>query len=738
MEVKGTFSRPITNIRSENTYACHLYKANPQAAVTPSGEEKVYFKAVGNNLPTAHGVTYMFTGRWKYQEKRKENVFEVDHYEIDLSGGKNGIIQYLQSIDGIGPALAEKLYNVYGSNLLEILDQDIDQIRDLKGIGERTFNKVRRSWFRTRKAKELFTFLLPFEIPQSSIMKIYEKYEAFALSAIKNNPYLITDVNGVGFNTADKIAMSLGFDFHDECRIEGGILEVIREYEFGGRLLKQFNRAFKTDYQGGNTCIEWPLLFALTRFLLRIELSDYEMSRILEKMMNRSIKFVMIKKEDASKEYFFRMDTYRREVGISKSLKRLLSNSSKLSLNLTPSDVSAMNDELISVGNLPGPLSEEQCKAVCTCLNNQLSILTGGPGTGKTMIQKAILYILQKHIKDAKVILAAPTGKAAYKMSEATGYPARTLHSLLQYNEETIFTPIEIDADLILIDEFSMIDTTLANVLFATVTSRTRVLCIGDDNQLPSIGPGAVLREMIASRVIPTAVLTNVFRQAKGASCISYNASRIKSGEATMHLDDSFEFIECATSEGITEVVKDKYVQLVAEYGLEDVCVLSPFRVDTSTGVNALNTTLQSIFQGKNKQSLFLKGDKVIYTKNEEDLTNGDIGIVIDCKQSRNEKSVIVDFGHEKIVDIRNERIKNLELAYSTTIHKSQGSEYAAVMLIIDPSHHIMHRRNLIYTAITRAKKKLIIVGNKETFRKGVLKEDTLVRESCLSLFLRR
>lgn len=445
-------------------------------------------------------------------------------------------------------------------------------------------------------------------------------------------------------------------------------------------------------------------------------------------MENREIVIVQNK-------YVYRSGSYYEETSIATDINRILKHGTAKSLNITPGKIAEMQKKASLKGELSGILSDEQCNAVCMALNNPISIITGGPGTGKTMIQKSIINATQKLIPKAKILLAAPTGRAARRMSESTGYPAHTIHSALGiYAGADDQQEVEqLDCDLLLIDEFSMVDSNVARLLFSAIPNKTRVIMVGDKQQLPSVGPGAVLRELIASEVIPVTTLTNVFRQAKGSS-IGVNSRRMIVGNTTMFEDESFVFIEKKTSDEIAEAVRELYKKNMDTYGMDEIMVLSPYRRSTSTGVNLLNKELQKLVHDGDVEN-FTVNDKVMYTKNDNGLANGDVGFITKIETKDNEHFVTVDFGNGEVV-LEDDAIENLDLAYATTIHKSQGSEAKLVIMVSDRSHAYMLRRNLVYTGVTRAKQALIIVGDKKTFLDAILKEETSVRISLLSYFL--
>ena len=731
MRISGTFYKKLFSA-DDQSFEIALYKAD-EKVTTPFGKELSYFKAAGKMLPTASKIHYSFDGSWG-KSKTGDAVFNVASYEEMRPNNGAGIMKYLESIDGVGKITARKLYHAFGDDVLNILDNNIDRLREAK-IGEGTFRKIKKSWLANHVSKELFAFLYRYNVSQNVAMAIYDRYEDFALPLLQSNPYALMDINGFGFYTADKIARDNEIDMNDERRIRAAIINVLKEYENGGYSINEYNKTNNTHLEAGNTCMQWSLLWRLVNSLLGIDAPASYIGKIALSMEGMELSIL-------DDKYFYRHETFRRERGIAMNIKRLLKASNAQPI-ISDSEIANQREELRIGAGLPGNLSDEQISAVCMALNNKVSIITGGPGTGKTMIQKAIIYFYEKIKPGVKIMLAAPTGRAAKRMSESTGKPASTIHSLLRIpGEEVSYFGSEktqdIECDMLIIDEFSMVDTFLANLLFAAIKKGTKIVCVGDDNQLPSVGPGSVLREMLKSNVIPSVKLSKVFRQAKG-SAISYNAARINVGNTDMIYDESFMHIEETDSDNISDEVISLYKEYVAKYGIDNVTVLTPFREKTVTGVNFLNKKLkESVLDASiDRTKTFSVGDKVMFTKNYKDLTNGDIGYVVGTEFTADDEEVIVDFGGEEPMLLSKGLLKSLDLAYATTIHKSQGTEYKVVIMVVDPHHKVMLKKNLLYTAVTRAKEKLVIVGSMKAFKNGIVKEETSKRESELAHFLK-
>lgn len=388
-------------------------------------------------------------------------------------------------------------------------------------------------------------------------------------------------------------------------------------------------------------------------------------------------------------------------------------------------------------------LAPEQREAVKMALTQGLSVITGGPGTGKSMILRAILDIYRRYNPRKEICLCAPTGRAARRMEQSTGLEASTIHKALglmagedgDYGDST-----GLDADIILVDEVSMMDIHLAGKLLESVRSNAQIVMIGDSDQLPSVGPGAVLSEMIASARIPVVRLDRVFRQTDG-SRIAVNAKLIRHGNLSLEYGSDFRFVDSANMSDSANRIAELYMQEVAKYGVDNVALLSPYRQKTETGVNALNELLremvnppeagkQEVTCGKRK---FRTGDKVMQIKNFEDVNNGDIGYIRSIFKFGDEATVVIDFGDGRTKEYDSSELDMIDLGYASTIHKSQGSEYKSVIINLQCAHHIMLTRPLVYTAITRGKERVIIVGERRALCIAVKKTDTEKRGTCLA-----
>ena len=392
-------------------------------------------------------------------------------------------------------------------------------------------------------------------------------------------------------------------------------------------------------------------------------------------------------------------------------------------------------------------LAPEQREAVKMGLTSKLCVITGGPGTGKTSVQRALLDLYKKRFPAARIVCCAPTGKAARRMEQSTGVPSATVHRVLGLiaNEDGQYgDPETLDADLVLVDEVSMLDVYLAEKLFRSIPATARLILVGDSDQLPSVGPGAVLKEIIASGRVPVVRLDQVFRQ-KNGSRIAANAKLIRHGNLSLEYGPDFEFYDSTDMSVSAEIIESLYLQETARCGIDNVVLLSPYRQKTETGANALNQRLQGKVNppadGKmdavHGQRRFRTGDKVMQIKNCEDINNGDVGYITSITGTQTESVIRIDFGDGRLVDYENADLDMLDLGYACTVHKSQGSEYKSVIINLQCAHSVMLVRPLIYTAITRAKEKVLIVGERRALCTAIRRIDTEQRGTKLAQRIR-
>lgn len=696
------------------SYMIALYRPC-ERVVDGGGNRVMQIKAVGYGLPTASSLRYDIKGHWNRDSKHGIQ-FEVENYEEVITHDEHGIVAYLScgQIYGIGPKLAEKIYAKFGNDTLDVLDKHPEKLLDISGITERKLKKICESYLANRAARDIVAFLLPYGITPNRAVKFFQKYGARTMEVVKEHPYTLCEMSGIGFITADKIAKSMGFGDLSTDRVDAALLYTLTEAESCGHLCMEKHKFIES-------CLKLLQTPSLTE----------------EMVANRAARLVYNNELMCYNDMVYRAWTAVAEIILAKHIVKRLST-------VVQHKYADLDAELDTVeSNLGLKLAIEQRNAVKTALTNGLSIITGGPGTGKTMIQRAILDIYRRQNPDKKICCCAPTGRAARRMTQATGFGASTIHralGLMADEDGAYDEPKELDADLLLVDEVSMLDVYLAGSLLGAVKKGAQVVFIGDADQLPSVGPGAVLSEMIASECVPVIRLDKVFRQSSG-SRIATNAKLIRHGNLGLEYGNDFCFIDSPDITESAELLVELFLRETEKHGVDNVALLSPFRQKTETGVNALNTYLQSKINppsGKKNElecgkRLFRVGDKVMQTKNHEDVNNGDIGYVTDIYGCGNEKTLYVDFGDGRIKEYEGSDLDRLDLGYASTVHKSQGSEYQSVIINLQCAHSVMLTRPLIYTAITRGKERVIIVGERKALCTAIKRTDTEKRGTCLA-----
>lgn len=680
-----------------------------------SGNTITQVKAVGYCLPTADNMRYEMRGHWSKNPKHGIQ-FEVEGYDEVIIPTREGIIAYLSSgqIKGIGPKMAERIYDAFGNMALEVLDKEPEKLLTISGISQGKLKKICDSYLANRGARDVVAFLSPHGITPNRAVKLYKEYGDETMDIVKNHPYKLCEIAGIGFKTADKIAMSMGFDRLSPERVDEGILYTLTDAEGRGHLCM--------DKEG--------FIKACRKILETPELTD-------QMIANRANKLIYDGRMLTYENCVFRERTAKAEERLADLIRYQLRHQKHCAYG--DLDAELDREEI----RLKVRLAPEQRAAIKTALTSGISIITGGPGTGKTMLQKALLGIYSRNHPSKEIVCCAPTGRAARRMEQSTGYPASTVHKALglmagedgEYGESEM-----LDADLILVDEVSMLDIYLAGNLFDAVRPGSQLVLIGDADQLPSVGPGAVLSEMIASGVIPVVRLDKVFRQNSG-SRIATNAKLIRHGNLSLEYGSDFQFYDSVSIPKSAEKIVELYLQETAKHGIDNVALLSPYRQKTETGVNALNELLRERVNppDPNKPEIslgmrkFRCGDKVMQVKNYEDVSNGDIGYITKIYRIGDDTTVVVDFGDGRVMEYDSSELDMLELGYACTIHKSQGGEFKSVIINLQSAHFIMLTRPLVYTAITRGKENVIIVGERRAMCIAIKKTDTEKRGTCLA-----
>lgn len=697
-----------------NSYMIALYRPCEKILDT-SGNRVTQVKAVGYCLPTADNLRYEIQGHWSKNPKHGVQ-YEVESYEEVIVPSKEGIIAYLSSgqIKGIGPKMAERIFDAFGLNTLNVLDHEPEKLLTISGISKTKLKKICDSYLANRGARDVVAFLAPHGITPNRAVQLYREYGNETMEIVKNHPYRLCEIAGIGFRSADQIAMNMGFAKVSAERVDEGLMFTLTEAEGKGHLCMEKKDFVKTAMK----ILDTPKL-------------------TIDMVANRAARLVSAGRLSCYKGYVYRARTAETEQQLAERIHVVQRSSPYARFSSLDQEI---NREEQKLGIRLDP---EQRTAITTALQSPISVITGGPGTGKTSIQKAILDIYRRQNPGGRIVCCAPTGRAARRMEQSTGHPASTVHKALgliagddgQYGE-----PESFDADLVLIDEVSMLDIYLAKHVLRSVPKGCQLVLIGDADQLPSVGPGAVLSEIIKSDVIPVVRLDRVHRQNAG-SRIATNAKLIRHGNLSLEYGTDFQFLDSSSIAESAEKIEKLYLQEIAKYGVDNVALLSPYRQKTKTGVAALNERIRKDVNPQDPtkgeitlgKKTFRTGDKVMQIKNHEDVNNGDIGYITDISGIGNDAVVCIDFGDGRNVEYDASELNMLDLGYASTIHKSQGSEYQSVIINLQCAHSIMLVRPLIYTAITRAKKQVIIVGERRALCIAIKKQDTEKRGTQLA-----
>ncbi|MDA8207461.1 MAG: ATP-dependent RecD-like DNA helicase [Actinomycetota bacterium] len=701
-----------------------------------SGFSVIRVKVRGEREPvTVVGVTAQISAG--------EEVEAVGNWRVDANYGRQfraerivsvpptteaGIERYLASgmVRGIGPHFAKVLVETFGAEIFDVIESAPDRLLTLRGIGPKRVERIVAGWEEQKKVREIMLFLHSHGIGTSRAVRIYRTYGAEAIALISENPYrLARDISGIGFKTADELAARLGIDPFSEIRARAGISWVLAKLADSGSCASPRSQLVRE----ASAMLEIP--DELVAAAIEAEIADG----------------AVVPAELRGEECLYLASLYRAEAGVAASIARLMASGRPPWREV---DAQAALAWLLSERRTE--LSASQSAALAEALCSKVLVITGGPGVGKTTLVNSILAVLEQ--RRIRIALCAPTGRAARRMQEATGRTAKTIHRLLEFDPAAFDFKHNrenpLPCDLLVADEASMIDVTLANRLLAAVPDKAAVILVGDVDQLPSVGPGRVLADLIDSGAVPTVRLTEVFRQAR-ESLIVTNAHLINAGSMPrMHprAQDSDFYLVSATT---PEEIQQRLVRMVAEriparFGFDpiaEVQVLTPMNRG-GLGARALNDLLRERLNGSAKPSLsrygtsFAPGDKVIQLVNnyQREVFNGDMGIVVEVDLEAGELSVDFD---SRVVAYEAADLDELSLAYAISIHKSQGSEYPAVVIPLAMQHYAMLERRLLYTAVTRAKRLVVLIGENRAVAmavKNVLVQDRLtgLKERLLSL----
>ncbi len=659
------------------------------------------------------GETLRCKGLWKHHPQHGQQ-FEVKSFESKAPADVIGIQKYLESgmIRGIGPVYAERIVKKFGIDTLKVIDESPARLREIEGIGDKRVELIESCWQQQKAVRDVMIFLRSHGVSPSYAQKIYKAYGDQSIEKVRSDPYrLAKDIHGIGFKSADQIAKDLGIPTEASVRIDAGIQHMLWE---------QSNQ--------GHTCFPEEELAAICSDILTVG---------LELVQNRIE--ALFKEEQIFREngFVWVKPLYLAELGIARELRRIHDHTSTLRAIQVDKALGWVEERLQL------KLAPEQKDAVSACMQEKIHIITGGPGTGKSTITRAILTITEK--LTTNIILAAPTGRAAKRILEITKKKASTIHSLLEMdfkqggfkrNKEN-----PLDCDLIVIDEASMIDTLLMYHLLKAIPTKARVIFIGDIDQLPSVGPGNVLKDMLQSEKISLTKLTQIFRQGASSRIVT-NAHRINQGEfpdISYQPRSDFNFIEKETPEEILstiiELVSSKLAKSHRFHRFEDIQVLAPMKRGI-IGIENLNIVLQHELNPSptplsRMGRTFHVGDKVMQIRNnyQKVIFNGDVGRITAIDLIEQTLTIAFD---EKLISYEFSEMDELMLAYAVSIHKYQGSECPCIIIPVHTTHFKMLHRNLLYTGLTRGKKLVILIGTKKALMLAIKNDEVLKRYTGL------
>jgi exodeoxyribonuclease V alpha subunit len=684
---------------------------------------------VGYLAGVSLGETVKVNGRWETHPKYGQQL-KIDSFEVTLPAGIEGIRTYLGSgiVKGIGPSLASRMVNVFGVETLEIIEGHPQRLVEVDGIGETKAALIQDAWSEHHALRGLMQFLQQMGIQTSYCAKIYKEYGADAVSLIQEDPFVLADdFPGVGFLMADTIARKQGVETEDPERVRACILHLILQ-----------------NADDGHTFAERENLFA--RCENQFQIGQLAFENAIDELIEAKVIMVEPIAHDPWASAVYLKELYQAESGLARRMQAMLS------VPVEPAEIEAESIAKKVHQKLAINLSAEQLQVLEKIFSHRLAIITGGPGTGKTTLLRSISTLFQA--EGRRLLLAAPTGRAARRLAEVTRRKASTIHRLLGYS----FTDNgflrnrdnPLDTDAVIIDEASMVDMVLMNNLLAAVPLSARLVLVGDVSQLPSVGPGNVLADMIDSGSIPVFYLSKIFRQDR-ESAIVVNAHQVREGKLTDFpespvIDDlsDFYFLEQSdpdrTAARIVELCCE---ELPAKFGLDpvnDIQVLTPMHKGAVGTIN-LNNLLQKALNGqpgaeKTTGISFKSGDKVMHLKNnyQKEVYNGDIGIV-DKIDDQNAELTVNYYG--KTISYEFDELDEMTMAYAISIHKSQGSEYPAVIVPLMTQHYVMLQRNLLYTAMTRGKELVILIGTRKALKIALKNDKPHRRLSSLTHRLR-
>ena len=716
------FDRAI--FQSDNGYCVFSYSTQDESVPKEArknsffSDDKIHFTAVGYHLVSTNVVEVELDGNWE-QSKHGLQLSVTTCKQI-VPTDQAGVLAYLSSgiIKGVGPEIAKAIVARFGDKTMEVLEKNPQQLLSIRGIAKTKLKSIIASYEETKALSDLMIYLAPFGVSMKKAAMIKEEFGDQSLQIVKTDPFQLCKIKGFGFMTVDSIARKTKVSLKHPMRYAGAINYVLDEARVSGHLFLSVDETVGRCYDLLNSDCEAEVV------------SEEEIRQAISNERLESRIYV-----EGTRVYL----SYERMCEV-KAAKRIVS----MILQEDFDEIFDLDEKIDQAEQtLKQKLAPSQRNAVKVCISHPISIMTGGPGSGKTTTLRFILDIYKKEYPSNEILLAAPTGRASRRMAEQTGMSASTLHSALGLitDEESPLNDTELlPADLIVVDEFSMVDMRLAYILLERIKPGAQLLIVGDADQLPSVGAGNVLREMIRSEKVPTAVLDTVFRQASNSRII-INAHAINHNDTHLQYGDDFQMLEVQNAEDAAQLVVKNYLQEVSQYGLENVQILSPFRKRGAVASNALNETIRDLVNPASKRKMELKcgsrvfrvGDRIMQTANRNGVSNGDVGLITGMEKADDEVFVDIRLLDGRELRYSKDMMEDVEFSYCLTIHKSQGQEYPVIIVPLLKEHYIMLRRNLLYTAVTRAKAKVILIGQRQAVYIAIHKCDVGQRNTVLA-----
>lgn len=717
-----TFEKMI--FENNNTgYCVAAFKTDDEASVPKEArsknifpDKKTHFTAVGYGIPATDSIELELEGKWQTTKYGVQLL--IEHFAEIIPPSIEGIIGYLSSglIRGVSEITAKKITDKFGLDTLSIIENSPDRLSEVKGLSDKKISKIVNSYAQNKSLRNIVSFLTPFGITLNKAVRIQDAFGEKAMEILNERPFELCDIPGFGFKTVDSIARKIKCKPNDKMRIKAAAKHIITE-------MKSEGHVFMDQQELRDKCFE-----LLNDDLRYISVTHDEIRDcIIELIRSQNL---INNNGNIYSPYMFKA-----EVELAKMIAERVFSAAVVYPDLDVLIDSAQKHQGIT-------LSKAQSEAIKMCFSSNISIITGGPGTGKSTVLKVVVEVYKALTGKDDILLAAPTGKAAKRMGECTGMPgARTIHSALGLTTDEAEEKNVIEDGLVILDEMSMVDLSIAYKLMKSVSKDSRIVFVGDAEQLPSVGAGNVFSDMLNSGCIEVTRLDTVFRQS-GTSRIALNAEEIRNNGSKLLYGNDFNFITATSDTEALEIVKHCYIQEINDVGIDNVQILAPFRSRGETSVKNINEIIRELinpFVGS-RNELFCDGnkfrlnDRVIQLKNVNGINNGDVGFIKSVYPDEDDvKHAIIEFSDGIRADYPERDLDIIDLAYATTIHKAQGSEYSTVIIPIMMSHYIMLKRNLIYTAITRAKKKVILVGEKRALMAGIHKNDSAKRNTLLS-----